>query len=228
MELAAQDTCMRKLILEGALEQFSKIQLEQQENIDFQISLIKAFEILQFLRFDTKQLATICRIEFKNLSTRIEDFFDAKRIKVVVLEEERPGVYVIFIKERAQRSDQEILRTGIYMSDPCVIRDGKIKVGVVGDTKQLRAFIKYIEKMNVDFTVVSSTNIKFGVHSPLENLTEKQRTVITSAFDHGYYDLPRRISSQDLAKKLGVRDSTLIEHRRKAERRLLADILTKT
>jgi len=216
---------MRKLILEGSLEQFSKIQQDQQENVDFHLNLIKTFEILQFLRFDAKQLATICRIEFKNPSIRIEDFFDSKRIKVVVLEEEKPGLYIIFIRERAQRSDHEILRTGVYLSDPCVIRDGKIRIGVVGGTKQLRAFIRYVKRMNVEYTVVSSTNPRFGVHSPLESLTEKQRTVLTSAFDHGYYDLPRKISSQELAKKLDLRDSTLIEHRRKAERRLLAQIL---
>lgn len=215
---------MRKLIIEGSLEQFSKI--EQQENDDFHLNLIKTFEILQFLRFDAKQLATICRVEFKDPSTRIEDFFDSKRMKIVVLEEEKPGRYTLFIKERAQSSDRAILRTGVYLSDPCIIRDGKIKVGVVGDAKQLRDFIKYVKRMNVDYTVVSSTNPTFGVHSPLESLTDKQRNVITSAFEQGYYDLPRKISSRDLAKKLGLRGSTLIEHRRKAERRLLAGILT--
>jgi predicted DNA binding protein len=37
--------------------------------------------------------------------------------------------------------------------------------------------------------------------------------------------MPRRISSRGLAKRLELRSSTLIEHRRKAERRLLAEIL---
>lgn len=218
---------MRKLILEADVEDFEKIE-QPQEGPYVQISLIKTFEILQFLRYDAEQFATICRIEFKNPSTKIKDYFDDKRIKVVVLDEEKPGAYVIFMKERTQRSDQDILRTGVYLSDPFTIRDGKIKMGVVGDTKQLRAFIRYVKRFNIDYTVVSSTDLRFSRDSPLENLTEKQRTVLTSAFEHGYYDLPRKISSQDLAKKLGLRDSTLIEHRRKAERRLLVAILTKT
>jgi predicted DNA binding protein len=59
-------------------------------------------------------------------------------------------------------------------------------------------------------------------------LTEKQRTVLSSAFDNGYYDMPRRIDSKELAEKLDLRSSTFIEHRRKAERRLLASVLSKS
>ena len=216
---------MRKLILESSLEEFSKI---DQEDISLSLQLIKSFEILQFLRFDTKQFASICRIEFQNPSTKIEEIFNPKRIRAVILEEEKPGTYVCFLKERSQPSDIEVLKTGIYFADPFVLRDGKIKLGVVGETKQLRAFIKYVEKMKVNFTVVSSTDAKFLQHSPLENLTEKQRAVLTTAFDQGYYDIPRKISSQGLAKKLGLRGSTLIEHRRKAERRLIAGVINKS
>jgi len=216
---------MRKLILEGSLEEFSKI---DQEDVNFSIRLIKSFEILPFLRFDPEQFASICRIEFQNSSTRIEDIFEPKLIRAVVLEEEKPGTYVIFLKARSQPSDIAVLKTGVYLSDPCVVREGKIKIGVVGEAKQLRAFIKYVENLKVNFTVVSLTDIKFPERSPLENLTGKQRTVLTSAFNHGYYDMPRKISSQELAKKLGLRGSTLIEHRRKAERRLLSRIFSET
>ena len=216
---------MRKLILEGLLEEFSKI---DQKDFNFSIRLIKSFEILQFLRFDPEQFASICRIEFQNSSTRIEDIFEPKLIRAVVLEEEKPGTYVIFLKARSQPSDIAVLKTGVYLSDPCVVREGKIKIGVVGEAKQLRAFIKYVENLKVNFTVVSLTDIKFPERSPLENLTGKQRTVLTSAFNHGYYDMPRKISSQELAKKLGLRGSTLIEHRRKAERRLLSRIFSET
>ena len=216
---------MRKLILEGSLEEFSKI---DQEDVSFSVQLIKSFEILQFLRFDPEQFASICRIEFQNPSIKIEDIFDPKLIRAIVLEEEKPGTYVIFLKARSQPSDIAVLKTGVYLSDPCVVRDGKIKIGVVGEAKQLRAFTKYVENLKVKFTVVSLTDVKFPERSPLENLTEKQRAVLTSAFDHGYYDMPRKISSQELAKKLGLRGSTLIEHRRKAERKLLAGILSKS
>jgi predicted DNA binding protein len=49
--------------------------------------------------------------------------------------------------------------------------------------------------------------------------------VIMSAFNLGYYDVPRRVSSEELAKRLNMREPTLVLHRRKAERRLLASLI---
>jgi len=50
--------------------------------------------------------------------------------------------------------------------------------------------------------------------------------VLVTSFREGYYDIPRRIESRELASKLGLKSSALIEHRRKAERRLLSSILS--
>lgn len=59
-------------------------------------------------------------------------------------------------------------------------------------------------------------------------MTVKQKSVIISAFKLGYYDSPRRISSRQLADKLHIRELTLVRHRRKAERRLLAEVLSES
>jgi predicted DNA binding protein len=56
-------------------------------------------------------------------------------------------------------------------------------------------------------------------------LTEKQREVLISAHKLGYYDIPRRINSDQLAEHLDIANSTLVEHLRKAEQRLLVHIL---
>jgi hypothetical protein len=64
-----------------------------------------------------------------------------------------------------------------------------------------------------------------SVPSALSRLTERQREVLVAAYSLGYFDLPKRISSRELAKKLSMRSSTLIAHRIKAERSLLDEIL---
>jgi predicted DNA binding protein len=69
------------------------------------------------------------------------------------------------------------------------------------------------------------THADFAPNSPLNHLTAKQRDAIVAAFKFGYYDTPRRISTEELAKKLNMVSSTLSEHLRKGEKRLLSELL---
>lgn len=76
--------------------------------------------------------------------------------------------------------------------------------------------------------VESVTEVRPGaaiVNVPLSDitsaLTERQLFVLQKAITEGYYDSPRRTSTEALAASFGVTRSTLEEHLRKAERRVL-------
>jgi len=86
-------------------------------------------------------------------------------------------------------------------------------------------FLEALEKSRVHFRVVLLTDAKFSPELPLSRLTEKQRQAIVKAYEYGYFDAPRRISSEQLTKKLGLVKSTLTIHLRRAEHRLLAEML---
>ena len=49
------------------------------------------------------------------------------------------------------------------------------------------------------------------------NFSEQQEQILKKAISSGYYEWPRKISAQDLAKKLNLNKATLLEHLRKAE-----------
>lgn len=57
---------------------------------------------------------------------------------------------------------------------------------------------------------------------PLDRLTNRQREVVETAYDEGYYEVPREASTTDLASELGVDSSTVAEHLQRAERNLLS------
>lgn len=52
-------------------------------------------------------------------------------------------------------------------------------------------------------------------------LTERQREVFETARRSGYYEWPREISADALANDIGIAKTTLLEHLRKAETKLL-------
>ncbi|MFB6270658.1 MAG: helix-turn-helix domain-containing protein, partial [Halobacterium sp.] len=48
-------------------------------------------------------------------------------------------------------------------------------------------------------------------------LTDRQREVVETAVDLGYYDVPRTAGQDDVAAELDCASSTVAEHLRKAE-----------
>lgn len=57
-----------------------------------------------------------------------------------------------------------------------------------------------------------------------ERLTERQREVLGTAYEGGYYDRPREATGEELAERLDISVATFSQHLRVAERTLL-DIL---
>lgn len=59
-----------------------------------------------------------------------------------------------------------------------------------------------------------------------DTLTERQRTVLDTAYFMGYFDWPRGSSGPEVAARLGVSSSTFHQHLRKAEQKLLDAVFT--
>lgn len=60
-----------------------------------------------------------------------------------------------------------------------------------------------------------------GRSQPMDELTDRQREVIQTAYDMGYYAVPKEVSSEDIAAELDIDPSTVAEHLQRAERNLL-------
>lgn len=52
-------------------------------------------------------------------------------------------------------------------------------------------------------------------------LTERQREVLLTALNLGFYEVPREASTDDVAEELGLNPATVSEHLQRAERNLL-------
>jgi predicted DNA binding protein len=77
----------------------------------------------------------------------------------------------------------------------------------------------------MEYEVLNVSDARFAPNSPLSMLTPIQRKTLLAAFDGGYYDLPRRFDSSEVAVKLGLDKSTVAEHLRKAERALMRQVV---
>jgi PAS domain S-box-containing protein len=61
--------------------------------------------------------------------------------------------------------------------------------------------------------------------SPLEDLTERQRTVLRLAHESGFFESPREKTGQDLADEMGITATTFHQHLRSAQKKMVRKIL---
>ena len=113
----------------------------------------------------------------------------------------------------------------IIWATPSIFSKDKQVLSVIGNEENLKKFlgvIKYIGEVKS----MSFKKATFNEQSILSCLTDKQREIIIAAKKNGYYNYPRKINSQDLSKKVGLSKPTVVQHLRKAEQRLISNILT--
>ena len=121
----------------------------------------------------------------------------------------------------------KLVRQGFVHSAPCRIEGGREywKVVYAGERERIEPKLEVIreeEEADIDVArIASSGSPDTERERRLDTLTPSQREVFDLARDHGYYEWPRGVSTRDLAEELDVSKTTLLEHLRKAEAKLL-------
>lgn len=64
-----------------------------------------------------------------------------------------------------------------------------------------------------------------GREDGLDALTDRQREVLFVAYERGYFEVPRQVTTEELAESLDLERSTVAEHLRNAESTLLSEVL---
>jgi len=208
---------MRRLVIEGSVADMMAV-FPAPELHD-----VKSFEILHFLKQEPTEISFIARVEFCDQSINEHEFFAGFQ-EAQLLEQEKGGTAEVYYL-RKKPIEEHFLESGGFMVPPYAIHDGIVRFVFIGDNKQVDRFLATIESTGVPYKLISLGDAKFAFDSPLNGLTEKQRNALITAFNSGYFDVPSRISSEQLARKLHIHHSALNTHLRKAERYVLAQLL---
>ena len=59
----------------------------------------------------------------------------------------------------------------------------------------------------------------------LSDLTDNQKKILSLAKKFGYYDYPRKITSEELSEKTGIDKDVILENLRKTEKHIITKIL---
>jgi len=145
----------------------------------------------------------LANIVFKHDSLVISKFAQAKSILLppTLTKVDRDYATVVVPSERQLRELASLLKESV---------DFKVRSK------------KYLDSMAPSSLFNSPEFLKFRLVS--QHLPEKQKEAFILAVKKGYYDTPKKTTIEDLAGALDVSPSTLAEHLRKAEGRLLVNL----
>jgi predicted DNA binding protein len=121
-----------------------------------------------------------------------------------------------------------LLENGFIHSAPVRIEDGREEwqVCFAGDRSETRQALDCVRdqagaEVTVDAITTGDGTGQSSQEGRIDSLTDAQRDVFEHAREVGYYQWPRGASTRDLADDLGISKTTLLEHLRKAEAKLL-------
>lgn len=213
---------MRKLIIE------LKLNKDFLKNLNFLLDKVESIELVELLKLDFKQRIKmgIAALNMKEGYT-IDDIDIPDFMEMLTVLKQEGNRYLVLSKVKfyskfvgiAKKFDIDIIWT-----TPSIIKKDKLTLSVIGNEENLKKFldvVKYIGKIKS----ISFIKATFDEQSILSCLTNKQKEMIIAAKNNGYYNYPRRINSEELSKIVGLSKPTVVQHLRKAESRIVSNIL---
>ena len=193
------------------------------------LKIINSYEILESLKIDWEEGICIDLIEFNfNEGVSIDDVKFIGDMEILSVLKSEGNKHTCLVKHREPEDSKEIFKEfdlDLIYSTPFIISNEKCTFSVIGDNKNLNRFIELIKEHAGTLENMSFKKAAYQKHDILSVLTEKQKEILIAAKKHGYYKYPRKIDSGGLAHKVGISKGTALEHLRKAEERLMENIL---
>jgi len=217
---------MRRLTIQFPVKELDKFR----DTFDFR--KVEWFEVVHFLELK-EEVAAIARVKFARPRTRVEDIFSerlAVRPRFELLQREKGGVLTYFGRFRQGPKEagpgiSDLFVAKGYLSVPFELRNGRLTVTYLGGPNELRRFRELLDRSGVRYRLVTLEDAR-NLWWPRKNrLTEKQLHVLTMAYRMGYYDVPKETSIGQLARMFHLAPSTFDVELRRAERRLLGEVL---
>lgn len=190
---------------------------------------ILSYEVLEVLKVDHVEGLYVDLIECRTREGVSIDELDAigdmEVLSVIRSEGDR---HTVLVKGHESDKSKEMFKQSkidLIYTAPSFISEDRIVVSFMSSQKDLMRFVEIVKANIGKVTNMTLRAARYQRKDILSVLTAKQREVLVAAYAHGYYDIPKRISSARLSQRLNVSRPTLLEHLRKAEARILAELM---
>jgi predicted DNA binding protein len=214
---------MRKLTIE------LKVKEEFLEMLNFLLEKTESIELIELIKIDFEQGVKmgIAALNMKEGYT-IEDIDLPEFMEMLTVLKKEGSRYIVFSKVNILKRFSALAKKfnlDIIWDTPSIFSKDKMVISVIGTEENLKKILDVIKNLG-EIKNISFSKATFNEQTILSCLTEKQKEILIAAKKNGYYSYPRKINSKELSKKVGLSKPTVVQHLRKAEVRLVSNILT--
>ena len=199
-----------------------------QEMVDRLYRNVESYTLLELIKIDFEHglKAGVIEVTMREGFT-IEDLELPAPAELISILRQDGRSYTAIVKVTAPSGMLELFRRfdlDLIWDTPMEMSQGRVVLSVIGEENDLKRVLEIWGDIG-RVEEVTFQRPSFHPDDVLDALTRRQREILIAAKRYGYYDYPRRVNAEELARRVGVSKATLIEHLRKAEGRLVATLL---
>ncbi len=214
---------MRKLTVE------LKIKEEFLEMLNFLLDKTESIELIELIKLDFEQgmKMGIAALNMKEGYT-IEDIDLPEFMEMLTVLKKEGNRYIVVSKVKFLKKFTGLAQKfniDVIWDTPSIFKKDKMIISVIGNEENLKKFLVVIKTLG-EIISIGFKKATYNEQTILSCLTEKQKEILIAAKKNGYYSYPRKINSQELSEKIGLSKPTVVQHLRKAEIRIVSNILT--
>jgi predicted DNA binding protein len=134
-----------------------------------------------------------------------------------------PGAWILETVDTEAEVSGALIAAGLVFLPPVHIRDGTETYRVFAlERRQVDRAVRALSRKNR--VTVHAVRERLAARSPLAALTPKQRETLEAAWREGWYERPRQVDQEQLAKKLKVSRPALTERLARAEANVMRSL----
>jgi len=175
-----------------------------------------SFNILSKFLIDKKTGITLFQIQGPRTRLFLEDFSNYVKSDNFQILYEGLDSAIFNIKTTDPWILNALIKTELLLIYPLNVKNGMIGINTLTSRKKFDMFLTELEEKNIKFSIGS-----IGHYKSLVLLTKNQKEITHKALQYGYFDIPRKISLTDFAKRLEISPSALSETLRRINKKLV-------
>ena len=221
-----------------------EVPIAERSETSFLTKALRHVHVVHVLEFRSEGFLLICRGSREESDLFRDSLSDGGQhnVGVTLLNTERSGAEILLVSGRwlvegrdgtlGRRQSEELEfframeKAPIYNLESPTFEGGKLRVSIIAHERLIKQLLSGLDRIGVAYKVLEKGRPKADRGSALDELTAKQNGILRLADTMGYYDVPRRTSTESLAGLLRMDKGTVGEHLRRAEKHVFDRLLS--